>query len=193
MRSVVSFLVAVVIVGALLGLYNRTTTNAEHAARLRDDNEILAHNQAQLAQERIDRTIADCLAANEARAARIATSEALIRIAAESPPEFFTEKDRLLLAAFVQRANRAIEAVTKPRTCTIAALHLQPLQAIISRDKSDLGGHISEGTTTPTAVRPAPTTAVRPPATVHRPPTTVRPAPTTVPCPKQHGRCPPKG
>lgn len=166
--------VAVLLVVPPLVLFDRQTTNAERTARNEQAAQILARNQAELAKERVDRIVAACDAFNEQRSAFIATSETLIRLAATSSPLPLTDRDRLLLAAFVQRADRQVSAVTKPKTCTIPALGLQPLEGIARQAES-----------LPAAKPAAPT--VRSVTTVGRqPPVTVRA------CEKPHGRCRPK-
>lgn len=163
-------------------LYQRTVDNSERADRNEQIAKALILNDGRLAQERVDRTVAACQQFNEERTALIATSEALIRIAVSSSPAPLTDRDRLLLAAFVARANHEIETVTKPKTCTVRALHLQPLEGIV-RQAQRVAAHGFPTGIAPTLARP-----VRPAPSV-----TGRPRPTTVPCPKTHGRCPPKG
>lgn len=124
-------LLAVLIVLPPLFFFQRAQADDERSAR----NAQLAHAHAQLASERIDRTISECNAYNAERQMQIATSEALIRVAAESPPDFLSDRDRLLIAAFVQRANRQVQDATRKRVCTVPALHLLALQALVDADK----------------------------------------------------------
>lgn len=117
MKALLSrLLIAAIIVIPSAFLYQRSvaTTNATRT----------------LATTQIDQAIDKCKAFNEQRVAQIATSEAAIRVANESPPALFTDHDRLLLAAFVVKANRAIEAATHPKVCTVASLHLQALASV---------------------------------------------------------------
>lgn len=92
----------------------------------------LAKNQQEIAAERVARRLAECQAFNEQRAAYIATSEAVLQVVGESQP-FMSDEERLQVTAFVQRASRAAERATKPKVCTIKALHLQDLAGIADR------------------------------------------------------------
>jgi hypothetical protein len=173
----------------------------ERTARTEQTQKILLRNDALLARERIDRVIATCQSYNEQRIEFIATSEAVVTIAAAvSPP--LDDRGRLLLAAFVIKANRQIEQASKPKTCTIAALKLQPFVEVIQTAKAH-GVDTSPTTSapSPTSGRSSPVrlppTSVRstPPTTVRRPPphTTTTTTPPASACAKLHGRCHPKG
>lgn len=120
-------LVALLIVVPPTYLYQKSVTNEA-------TNHTLKKNQAAIAAEQVNRTLDGCRAFNEQRAADIARSEALIRVAAQSPPSMFSDRDRLLLAAFVVRANRALETVGPPKTCTVQSLHLQDLTVVANGD-----------------------------------------------------------
>lgn len=119
----VRLLLAAIIVIPVTYVFQRTLTNAA-------ETRTLMKNQAIMAQERVDRVMDACLAFNDQRGNLIATSEAVIRAAAEAPPSMISDRDRLLLTQFVIRANRAAEAATHPKTCTVKALHLEPFVAI---------------------------------------------------------------
>lgn len=128
----VRLLVAVAVVLPPLFFFQVTTTNSERDARV----EALAHTQAELAAEKIDRTVAECDQFNQVRDLQIRTSEALIRTAAEAPPEFLSDRDRLLLTQFVQQAERDVEQAVVAKDCTVEGLHLQVLEAIVRDDST---------------------------------------------------------
>lgn len=90
----------------------------------------LTANQAVIAGQRVTATLNSCNALNVQRDAQIATSEAAIRAVSEAPPTFLTGEGRLLFEAFVQRTNRSIEAVSRPKVCTVKSLHLEEIAAI---------------------------------------------------------------
>ena len=105
---------------------------SENQQSLAKNQLALARNQADLAAERVARRLAECAAFNEQRAAYIATSEAVLRVVGDNQP-FLSDQERLQVTAFVQRANRAAETATKPKVCTVKALHLQDLAGIADR------------------------------------------------------------
>src|SRR5262245_26869107 len=89
--------VAILIVVPPLLLWQGIQAGHERADRAAEIAKAVALNQADLARERIERTVTDCRAYNEARLARIATSEAIIRLAVSSSPLPLSDRDRLLL------------------------------------------------------------------------------------------------
>ncbi len=171
--------------------FQRAQQAKERADRAAATAKIAAISTGQVAQERIDRTVASCEAANEQRLIGIATTEAVIKFATSGRPPLDL-RGQLLLAAFIERANHQIETATKPKTCTIHALHLEALVEIarLAQTKTP-GGEQSSGSGGVAPASPPPIRPGRHTSTTTR--AQVRSTTTTAPCQKRHGRCPKKG
>ncbi len=157
--------------------FQRAQQAQERADRAEQVAKIAARSTGQVAQEKVERLVADCQAANEQRLISIASTEAVIKFATAGTPPLDLRR-QLLLAAFVQRANRQIETATKPKTCTIAALHLEALAEIarLAQTKTP-GGEQSSGSG---GVAPASPPPIRPGRRTSTPTITTTTTTTTV-------------
>lgn len=130
----VRLLLALIIVVPPTIYLQRSMANEAETRSYKKASAAIAQEQtnriAAIAQETINRTIDQCNAANDQRTADIARTDALIRAAAETPHTMISDRDRLLLTAFVERAERAVEGVTRPKVCTVQSLHLQDLTVV---------------------------------------------------------------
>ncbi len=139
--------------------FQRLQTAQERAQQAEKQAEVARQFAGAVAQERIDRTIQSCLQYNDLRTASIARSEAIIRISV-STNQPLTLRDQLLLADFVKRADKQIESISKPKVCTISALHLQGLLGIVRAAQATSTG--GDGPSGSGVVRPATPASTRP-------------------------------
>jgi hypothetical protein len=79
--------------------------------------------QMVIAEDRVDRMVADCDKTNAIPAA-IANADAT------SSPVRLSGQDRIALRGYIERA---VETVAHPKTCTVKSLHLEKLAAIATR------------------------------------------------------------